>query len=343
MDILSTSSSLHLLSNTISSPMTTVKMEDLEQLNMSTASSPSPSPSSCTSDVKPSVKKRKSWGQQLPEPKTNLPPRKRAKTEDEKEQRRIERVKRNRLAAHNSRERKRLEVEKLDTEKQRLENAVATLREQMRHKDALLQAYQSMHGPLVGDDFKFAPSLTVSDMDAASPSINSQHTSINVVPRPAVSVSLDGGRRGAVDSANTFGTLTFADALRSNHFDGADDPSIPLDMDFDLFTHPDTSHDLSLKATMGSFFTDASASLFDNIHPASSNPLLPQPHDPDHVSASLSPDGTPAAPLLSLPDDPTLDSFFDFTADSGAPNPAALDAAGSLCDGSSANAVETGI
>jgi len=67
-------------------------------------------------EKKPS-KKRKSWGQELPTPKTNLPPRKRAKTEDEKEQRRIERVLRNRAAAQTSRERKRLQVEKLEGEK----------------------------------------------------------------------------------------------------------------------------------------------------------------------------------------------------------------------------------
>jgi transcriptional activator HAC1 len=67
------------------------------------------------------VKKRKSWGQQLPEPKTNLPPRKRAKTEDEKEQRRVERVLRNRRAAQSSRERKRLEVEALENEKKDIE------------------------------------------------------------------------------------------------------------------------------------------------------------------------------------------------------------------------------
>ena len=57
--------------------------------------------------------KRKSWGQQLPEPSTSLPPRKRAKTDGEKEQRRIERIKRNRAAAHNSRERKRQETDTL--------------------------------------------------------------------------------------------------------------------------------------------------------------------------------------------------------------------------------------
>lgn len=67
------------------------------------------------------VKKRKSWGQQLPEPKTNLPPRKRAKTDDEKEQRRVERVLRNRRAAQTSRERKRMEVEALEAEKMAIE------------------------------------------------------------------------------------------------------------------------------------------------------------------------------------------------------------------------------
>lgn len=80
------------------------------------------------------AKKRKSWGQQLPEPTTNLPPRKRAKTEDEKEQRRIERIKRNRAAAHNSRERKRQETDTL---------AVALAR-----ANAELEAYRRLHGPL---------------------------------------------------------------------------------------------------------------------------------------------------------------------------------------------------
>jgi len=79
------------------------------------------------SEDRKSVKKRKSWGQELPTPKTNLPPRKRAKTEDEKEQRRIERVLRNRAAAQTSRERKRLEVEKLEGEKERVEEQNAFL------------------------------------------------------------------------------------------------------------------------------------------------------------------------------------------------------------------------
>ncbi|AEO64924.1 uncharacterized protein THITE_2111320 [Thermothielavioides terrestris NRRL 8126] len=82
------------------------------------STAPAPEP-----EKKP-VKKRKSWGQVLPEPKTNLPPRKRAKTEDEKEQRRVERVLRNRRAAQSSRERKRLEVEALERRNKELEAAL---------------------------------------------------------------------------------------------------------------------------------------------------------------------------------------------------------------------------
>lgn len=82
------------------------------------------------------VKKRKSWGQQLPEPTTNLPPRKRAKTEAEKEQRRVERVLRNRRAAQSSRERKRQEVEKLDEEKQQLERTLRDMELQLANERA---------------------------------------------------------------------------------------------------------------------------------------------------------------------------------------------------------------
>jgi transcriptional activator HAC1 len=116
------------------------KFEDNEE---DTAESGMPS----TSDKKP-TKKRKSWGQVLPEPKTNLPPRKRAKTEDEKEQRRVERVLRNRRAAQSSRERKRKEVEALEDRNRVLEKALAKsekLRELMAQQ---LAVYQRKEGSL---------------------------------------------------------------------------------------------------------------------------------------------------------------------------------------------------
>lgn len=125
------------------SPSQYLRMEDLH-----TADSTSPPPSTSDAPYSQSspapvvvhsrpAKKRKSWGQELPEPKTTLPPRKRAKTDDEKEQRRIERIKRNRAAAHNSRERKRQEAEYL---------AVA-----LAKANAELEAYRKLHGPLPSD------------------------------------------------------------------------------------------------------------------------------------------------------------------------------------------------
>ncbi|MCJ1474409.1 hypothetical protein MMC13_003067 [Lambiella insularis] len=106
-------------------------------ISMAEASLMTPtSPESCKSsnskeDDKKPTKKRKSWGQELPTPKTNLPPRKRAKTEDEKEQRRIERVLRNRQAAQSSRERKRQEVEKLEGEKYAIERQNYMLKQRL--------------------------------------------------------------------------------------------------------------------------------------------------------------------------------------------------------------------
>ena len=115
--------------NPVESIMTPPASTDLVSTPAVPASTPAATPdatvptTSETTEKKP-VKKRKSWGQVLPEPKTNLPPRKRAKTEDEKEQRRVERVLRNRRAAQSSRERKRQEVEALEQRCKQLEAAL---------------------------------------------------------------------------------------------------------------------------------------------------------------------------------------------------------------------------
>ncbi|OBR08915.1 Transcriptional activator hac1 [Colletotrichum higginsianum IMI 349063] len=103
--------------------LTPPAFNDEAAISASVATTPAPSGAESVSDKK-QTKKRKSWGQVLPEPKTNLPPRKRAKTEDEKEQRRVERVLRNRRAAQSSRERKRLEVEALERRNKELESAL---------------------------------------------------------------------------------------------------------------------------------------------------------------------------------------------------------------------------
>ncbi|KAH6628777.1 hypothetical protein F5144DRAFT_516412 [Chaetomium tenue] len=103
---------------------------------------------------KKQVKKRKSWGQVLPEPKTNLPPRKRAKTEDEKEQRRVERVLRNRRAAQSSRERKRLEVEGLEQRNKELEAALLHAQQMNLRLIEELQTFQSTSGARTTPSFE---------------------------------------------------------------------------------------------------------------------------------------------------------------------------------------------
>lgn len=113
---------------------------DIPHLSMSPCPE-TPSGESPSSEKK-QTKKRKSWGQVLPEPKTNLPPRKRAKTEDEKEQRRVERVLRNRRAAQSSRERKRQEVEGLEKRNKDLENKLRQLQQANEFLVAEMQKMQ---------------------------------------------------------------------------------------------------------------------------------------------------------------------------------------------------------
>ncbi|KAM0227070.1 hypothetical protein ACHAPO_011852 [Fusarium lateritium] len=123
-------------------------------------STPSPSPA----PEKKTTKKRKSWGQVLPEPKTNLPPRKRAKTEDEKEQRRVERVLRNRRAAQSSRERKRQEVEALEKRNEELEQAVMAAEQAnaklMMELEQIRRSGAVSYSPSVLDSFRVNPSLS---------------------------------------------------------------------------------------------------------------------------------------------------------------------------------------
>lgn len=105
------------------------------------AESPS-SPSDDNSAGEKKTKKRRSWGQVLPTPTTNLPPRKRAKTEAEKEQRRVERVLRNRLAAQTSRERKRKEMEELEESKKRTDTENDDLRQRLSDVEAAFKQSQ---------------------------------------------------------------------------------------------------------------------------------------------------------------------------------------------------------
>lgn len=119
----------------------------------------SSSPTPEAADQLQKKKKRKAWGQPVPEIKQILPPRKRAKTAEEKEQRKNERILRNRRAADKSRQRQKAAVADLEVRQTRIEQENASLRD-------LVARYQSRFG--VQSDFP-APSLaepSMMDLDA---------------------------------------------------------------------------------------------------------------------------------------------------------------------------------
>ncbi|KAJ9656354.1 transcription factor that binds to CRE motif [Neophaeococcomyces mojaviensis] len=121
---------------------------------------PSPSASSdadhLLKDDEPSKKKRKAWGQPVPEIVPILPPRKRAKTAEEKEQRKNERILRNRRAADKSRQRQKAAQAELEQQNKDL-----------AAENAQLKALLKQHG-LLGD-FKFATPPSSVDFSIASP------------------------------------------------------------------------------------------------------------------------------------------------------------------------------
>ena len=125
--------------------MATSEMSDspYPDLDDSTVS-PSASPASVTPQPEqPGKKKRKAWGQPIPEFKVVLPPRKRAKTADEKEQRKNERVIRNRKAADKSRQRQKAAVAELENKTKGMEAELAQLR-------AKVAFFESKYGVIDG-------------------------------------------------------------------------------------------------------------------------------------------------------------------------------------------------
>lgn len=106
---------------------------------------------------------------------TNIACSKRAKTEDEKEQRRIERVLRNRAAAQSSRERKRQEVEKLEGEKATIEQHNQYLKDRLmaaEHEKFLLsQQVKRMEAQI--KSMKSGSSANMSDLGSPEPEAKS--------------------------------------------------------------------------------------------------------------------------------------------------------------------------
>lgn len=109
----------------------------------------------------PQKKKRKAWGQPIPEFEKIIGPRKRAKTEAEKTQRAHERTLRNRRAAAQSRDKKQAQFAAMEIENQKL-------REQ-------LAQYQARFGSLSDD----------TTTSSAAPSPQAASSNVNSYPTPS--------------------------------------------------------------------------------------------------------------------------------------------------------------
>ena len=134
--------------------MATYDMSDsmYPDLDDSSTVAPSTSPDySSPQPEQPGKKKRKAWGQPIPDFKIVLPPRKRAKTAEEKEQRKNERVIRNRKAADKSRQRQKAAVAELEVKTTQMEAELAQLRAKVAY-------FESKYGTIQGTD---VPSLNL--------------------------------------------------------------------------------------------------------------------------------------------------------------------------------------
>ncbi|KAK3185615.1 transcription factor that binds to CRE motif [Lecanicillium sp. MT-2017a] len=233
---------------------------------------------STTSDKK-QTKKRKSWGQVLPEPKTNLPPRKRAKTDDEKEQRRVERVLRNRRAAQSSRERKRLEVEALEQRNKELETLLISAQKanlllveelnRFRRDSGVVTRSSSPLDSLRDNQISLSPELFSSQdghktnpeqpgktlvdelmMSSTNPTVNPASLSPELGPvpdsatdQPSAEPSLDAKPSEQTDSTSPDMTQRFADShVSSLGLDSAAQDAAPFSLgdSFGLSTAADT-------------------------------------------------------------------------------------------------------
>lgn len=145
-----------------------VDISDLDSLNVESQLEdleyPTPAASSeagqTVKSEEPNKKKRKAWGQPVPDIVPILPPRKRAKTAEEKEQRKNERILRNRRAADKSRQRQK--AAQADLEQQNKDLLV---------ENAKLKALLSQHG--ITGEFKSFPQINTppASVTGGTPSI----------------------------------------------------------------------------------------------------------------------------------------------------------------------------
>ncbi|SMN18560.1 similar to Saccharomyces cerevisiae YFL031W HAC1 Basic leucine zipper (bZIP) transcription factor (ATF/CREB1 homolog) that regulates the unfolded protein response [Maudiozyma saulgeensis] len=114
--------------------------------------------------------------------KSTLPPRKRAKTKEEKEQRRIERILRNRKAAHQSREKKRLHLKFLEDKCNIMEKIIdgLNLQEIFINQSDKLKLVKDLNTLAIEEDFvQQQPSNNPSPQNDKQQSIIKQEEDVN--------------------------------------------------------------------------------------------------------------------------------------------------------------------
>ena len=172
------SRSCHLGANSFESlsllTMTTYDMSDSVYPDLDESSTVAPFTSSdypSPQSEQPTKKKRKAWGQPIPDFKVVLPPRKRAKTQEEKEQRKNERVIRNRKAADKSRQRQKAAVAELEIKTTHMEAELAQLRVKVAYFETKYGAVQDTDmPPLTANLNTFPQSSSSARVQSASPS-----------------------------------------------------------------------------------------------------------------------------------------------------------------------------
>ncbi|KAK9484600.1 hypothetical protein V1527DRAFT_469379 [Lipomyces starkeyi] len=212
------------------------------QPSLSTETSPLPAGST--------RKRRESLS--LPLPPGVLPPRKRAKTAIEKEQRRVERILRNRQAAQSSREKKRKQLEELEDINSQLLSENKLAQERIAHVenenralkgklDELGTQVQAMKSYMEGlKDFKFNFEVFTSSTDL-EPSIKRESVSDLPMPQPSEpsSNSLEVGLDFRIEDETSHLMAVDASAPLSNSPSGSStlssfspEPSSPIFMPY---------------------------------------------------------------------------------------------------------------
>ncbi|SCV02208.1 LAMI_0G16864g1_1 [Lachancea mirantina] len=190
--------------------------------------------------------------------KSTLPPRKRAKTKEEKEQRRIERILRNRRAAHQSREKKRLYLQFLEQKSAVLERLIAQVdMESVVQKAgparALYMEYQDLVARYDGDEEGSCASEERRSGECRPTSLSDASSTSNSVMSTPASVAVESPLSN-VDSgySGVKGTTPFTSCENLNAvFDGlsAESTSIDTAPDWNLVLNNDTPFEVDPQAS----------------------------------------------------------------------------------------------